>query len=56
VDATDNDEDGPRCTYMIGDDEPCNATEHSPVHKKDGGYLKWHEFQASEQAQAASGD
>lgn len=40
-----DDEDGPRCTYLMGDDAPCNATEHSPVHKEDGGYLAWHEFQ-----------
>lgn len=40
-----DDEDGPRCTYPMGDDAPCNATEHSPLHKEDGGYLTWHEFQ-----------
>jgi hypothetical protein len=52
-----DDEDGPRCTYFLGDDAPCDATEHSPVHRRDGGYLKWHEFQpASPLAHGAEGE
>lgn len=56
VDSDDN-EDGPRCAFLMGDNAPCNATEHSPVHKEDGGYLAWHEFQpvASSAAHEAGG-
>lgn len=51
-----DDEDGPRCTYLMGDGAPCNATEHSPVHRRDGGYLKWHEFQPRKSAAAGGGN
>lgn len=45
-------EDGPRCTYAMGDGVPCDDGEHSPTHDKSLGYLNYHEF-VTKSAQAA---
>lgn len=52
VRVDDDDEDGPRCTFIMGDNVPCNDTEHSLVHKRDGGYLGYHEFQPAGKSSA----